>query len=733
MGQPLLRIEVAASEVLGGPAVAWVEPNQVIGLVARGEPGSFLRTALLPRFHHLEAGVEETAESDALPAVVSAIAVVMQEVHDLLWRENQIGSASWADALAFALVGEKLYFLAAGDSAAYSVLRGRVYPLTPSQAGAAGLGRGNKARIEITSMDIAGGQRIVLVAAGARPDELAIAQLFGEKLDLQRACDGLLPLSAGTDGGAGVVALSFVPLPRHGETDPEGPFPKGFVEELASAFAEGAEALATSTEAAPFESVEEIEVRPAPPEPRTHTDEPSVRITPSDARHGPPPGTPAPRTVAPARRPPEDIPEPASNVVPFLETLAAAVEPAAASRHVEPEAAAPAPVRAQRHGRAVPPPRPAPLAIGITAGILVILSVLLVLAGPGQRGSGGRWQQMVDVLRGGPKGAAAIPETYVAVRSDPPGASVTIDGKRLAARTPTPPIVVEPGRHRVVVEIGELGRWERTVEVAEGQGLHLNAAVAGNIRISLVDTTRVIEMRLDGRRIGRAPLVVTGVPVGPHRLEAIGTGLAKWERPITVGSADTVRVIVDSAGDEDFAIAAITTTMLAEGGYQPSRGEAVYVDRERIGTAPVEHDLEPGLHSVRVERRNEQPWIEILDARAGGTYFVRAEFGRERGLSIEHYPPEILTTEGPVIVSAVIAGDPEDVTLYYVDTGYERGALAMTRLRDGEPLFVTAIPRSLLESGGLRYYIRARDRMSQDSFSEVYDVEFDEPLRTAER
>jgi hypothetical protein len=47
--------------------------------------------------------------------------------------------------------------------------------------------------------------------------------------------------------------------------------------------------------------------------------------------------------------------------------------------------------------------------------------------------------------------------------------------------------------------------------------------------------------------------------------------------------------------------------------------------------------------------------------------------------------------------------------------------------RDGEPPFVTAIPRSLLESGGLRYYIRARDRMSQDSFSEVYDVEFDEP------
>lgn len=716
MRSPLLRIEVAASEVLGGPAVAWIEPNQVIGLVARGEPGTFLRTALLPRFQRLEAGIGDAPAAESLPPLVSALAAVMREVHDLLWRENQIGSAAWADALAFALVGEKLYFLAAGDGAAYSVLRGRVYPLTPSQPGASGLGRGTKARIEVSSMDVTGGQRVVLVAAGARPDDLAIAQLFGERLDLQRACDGLLPLTAGADGGAGVVALSFVPLPQSGEALSEKPFPRGFVEELTSALTGGAEAFASKSEAERAEEAEASSREPAIP--RTPAAEP--------LRAAEPPVRPV------HRRPPEEIPEPASNVVPFFESLASQAELPPPSARSAPQS--PAPRRVSRRSLTeMHRPRPAPLAIGITAGLLVIVCALLVLAGPGQTGPGGRWKQMVEVIRGGPKGLVAVPETYVAVRSEPPGAAVTIDGRRLAQKTPTPAIGVEPGRHRVVVEIGELGRWERTVEIARGQGLHLNAAVVGNLRISLVDTSRAVEMRLDGRRIGRAPLLLCDVPVGPHRLEAIGLGPGKWERPVTVSSADTARVIVDAAGHEDLAVVAISTSLLAEGGYQPSRGEAVYVDRERIGAAPIEHEMDPGLHSVRVERRGEPSWIEILDARAGGTYFVRAEFGVERGLAIEHYPQEELTTEGPVIVSAVIAGDPEEVTLYYQEMGAGRGALAMTRIREDESLFVTAIPRAVLQSGGLRYYIRARDRMSQDSFSEIYDIALEEPLRTAER
>jgi hypothetical protein len=720
----LMRIEVAASEVLGGPAVAWVEPNQVIGLVARGEPGSFLRTALLPRFQRLEDRRPDGAEPSQgdMPPIVSTIASIMSEVHDLLWRENQIGHAAWADALACVVAGDKFYFLCAGDGAAYSVKRGRVYPLNPAASASSGLGRGQKARVEISSMDITAGERVILVAAGARPDDLAIAHLFSDRLDLQRACDGLLPLTAGPDGGAGAVALSFVPLAQIAQEEPREAFPSGFVEELTSALA----------------GVED----PSGTLPVREPTAPAGSFTAPPAASGwPPPDDPAPaaRPVGRTKWASGDHIEPTEDIVPFLAPIGAVSEEPAAVRAPQqspPSSDPPArPPRPPRRSLAdMRPPRPMPLAAGITAGLAVLMVVLVALAGPGSSGVGGRLRQILDVMRGAGRGTAAMPETYLMVLSDPPGATASVDGQPTGGVTPTQAVAVSPGTHRVVVQFGELGRWERVVEVRKGSGVRVGAVLSGSVAVGLMDTTRIVQVTLDGENVGRAPLVVPDVPVGEHRLAAFGIGLDGWERGFAVAVDETTRVTIGNGEDGELALLSVTSAILGGGGYQPSRGENVYVDRELVGVAPVEHDLESGIHSVRVERRGAEPWVEIIEANPGGTYFVRAEFGVERGPRIEHYPPENPATRGPVIVTAAVEGDPAQVTLFFQERGTgEKGILPMTRIAEEGSLFVTAIPRALLEGDGVRYYIRARDAFSQESLSEVFDIGAPEPMRTASR
>ena len=49
-----LRIELATSQIEGGQAVGWVDPDRITGAVAFGEPRETFKEFVLPRLHIME-------------------------------------------------------------------------------------------------------------------------------------------------------------------------------------------------------------------------------------------------------------------------------------------------------------------------------------------------------------------------------------------------------------------------------------------------------------------------------------------------------------------------------------------------------------------------------------------------------------------------------------------------------------------------------------------------------
>jgi len=312
--------------------------------------------------------------------------------------------------------------------------------------------------------------------------------------------------------------------------------------------------------------------------------------------------------------------------------------------------------------------------------------------------------------------------------SEPPGATVRLNGEVLPGRTPLSGIAVDPGVHRVELDWGPGGTWSDTVEVAAGSRLTIHPAIYGSISFRASEPTRVLDVYLDGAYAGTTPVTLDKVTVGRHLIRFGGPGLT-----LTAQEVDVLRdVHVELAGNAGPLPVAgkvtIASAILGDEGFQAGKGDPIWVDGLVKGVTPFSANLLPGMHSVRVVRRDFPAQVTVLDVKPGNEHFVTAEFGARSGEPLRFTPPEGLSKSQPTPLTIALPGDAPDVEhsvwLYAAAPGGSFQARAMSKLTDGARTYAALVPDEVLknQAGQIRVYFKATAAGGHEIYSEIHTI-----------
>lgn len=224
----------------------------------------------------------------------------------------------------------------------------------------------------------------------------------------------------------------------------------------------------------------------------------------------------------------------------------------------------------------------------------------------------------------------------ILVEADVAGAEVYIDGNRHPDLTPTLINDVLAGPHVIEVRKEPAMPWKQTLNVGANQTVKVSAELkatmggqGGAIRVlSNVEGARVY---LDGTDMGPTPIDIKDVKPGDHVVEVKAQSHLPREERITVsaGSASVLKLDLQPAAAKDKGKLKIVS---------PVPEAAVFVDGERIGTAPQEKDIPAGEHFVVVTKDGYKKFEQKIKIEAGQTLTVSAELPEVGSLRVLSTP-----------------------------------------------------------------------------------------------
>ena len=362
-----------------------------------------------------------------------------------------------------------------------------------------------------------------------------------------------------------------------------------------------------------------------------------------------------------------------------------------------------------------------PLALIVGGALAIIALALLVRAIlPGivnPRGENGRTPAAVAPVVGS-----------VDFLSDPPGATVRVDGVPLDGKTPLSSVALDVGIHRIEVDWGVAGVWRDTLEIAAGTNLVVHPAIYGSLSFRSVDAARILDIYLDGAYVGTTPLQLDHVVVGHHLVRFGGPGLGTTAQEVDAVRDASVELIGNPGAIPENGRLTVKSALLTDIGFEPSKNEPVWVDGLARGATPLTLDLKPGTHSVRVVRRNFPAQVSILDVKPGGEHFVTAEFGARSEEPLRFDPPAVYSISNPAPMTIALPDREWDssmgVWLYAAAPGGTFQAKRMTRLEEGERTFAALLPPEVTRNAArqVRFYFKASGTAGRELYSEIFTI-----------
>jgi hypothetical protein len=208
---------------------------------------------------------------------------------------------------------------------------------------------------------------------------------------------------------------------------------------------------------------------------------------------------------------------------------------------------------------------------------------------------------------------AAIKTGDLALSSTPPGAQIWLDGQQRPGITPTTLKGLALGEHMVELRKGR-ARFRGKVSVVALETAKLTATlteVLGALAVS--SHPPGAEILLDGKAVGKTPKVLTRLPLGHYALELRKAGHVLARRRVELVDSDPQQLSVTLQG---MGVIKVRSNPL---------GAGVYIDDKLVGPAPIEHEVAPGKHKVRVVLANHEPHIRQVTLQAGGKTSIAAE------------------------------------------------------------------------------------------------------------
>ena len=707
-----LRIEVATSQIEGNQAVGWADANRVCGCVAFCEPRDAFDRFVAPNLNEPASGSPETA---GLPPAVAGLIAGLKAAHLRLYRENHslMKDPKWVRITTACADEERIYFTKTQSSWIYLVRGGRAF-LIGSQDQAEGrvddraeaLGGPEKLRLQVTSVEVMRDDQVLLVMADAeqQPDLHAIARLFTEATDLKRACDGLVNLLGLQAQSAAIVAFRYSPL-MSGRTDTNLDTERGGAV-LSEILEMTRDIVVAAQEAHAAENESEDEKIP-------ESVEETLAALPGD--------------------------DPAEIAAPVISPVNAE----ATARELEPREDA-----AFEIPNAAPEDAPDPVPIfaeaatgedsqvggpkrrSSTWSIILITMLLFILAALLLGGAG--WPGLVEKVRGflGSGTGGATPTALSGLldaTSDPPGAIVAVDGDKVPGRTPLRGLRLPPGKRVVGMYLGAAGIWIDTLDVVAGERMAVHAGFHGSLAVAARDTTGHPRVWLEGQTSKRSlPLTFADLPAGWYRIFFEDDRIPLWERKVLVRSGETAAIEVNNAfSDRHVLLRVESLRMVPAEGLRPSQGDSVFIDRSFRGLAPLEAELPPGLHGVRVVS-GEEEYCEVLRLPAGATRFITPQFGLRTRPTFTHLPPEKVVLQGPLLLAVEITGDIAGLRRPQLQLPRFAGgprAIPLVQVDSGENLFVGRVEQEGIALGDpIPYYFSVATSDGEETVSDLFEV-----------
>ena len=362
-----------------------------------------------------------------------------------------------------------------------------------------------------------------------------------------------------------------------------------------------------------------------------------------------------------------------------------------------------------------------PLALSAGGALAIVALALLV-------------RSLVPGILGTNRGHAPAPGVVTAatgladIFSDPPGATVRVDGVTLDGKTPLAGVTMDAGLHRVELDWGPWGAWRDTVEITPGSRLTVHPALFGVASFRSSEPSRVLDVYMDGVYAGTTPLSLPQVVVGRHLVRFGGPGLTTSAQEVEVLRDRPVELVGNPGPVPENGKITIRTAILGDSGFESGRGDPYWVDGVARGVTPATVDLKPGTHSVRVARRGFPPQVTVLEVKAGGEHFVTAEFGARSEEPLHFDPPDAIDVTNPMPLTIALPTSEWDPSmalwLYAAAPGGSFQAKRMTRLEEGTRTFAALLPPEVLRSNArqVRFFFKATGTAGRETFSEIYTV-----------
>jgi hypothetical protein len=219
------------------------------------------------------------------------------------------------------------------------------------------------------------------------------------------------------------------------------------------------------------------------------------------------------------------------------------------------------------------------------------------------------------------------PKGSILITSDPVGAEVYVDGKRIDT-TPTVARNLVPGAHTVEVRAKGAPVWKQVVEVKPNTQVKVVAKVAKKPRpratkvgaIRVLSNVAKADVYVDGEFKGQAPVTVSKLIPGDHLVEVKAKGYLPKEMRVTVKKQQQSLVKLDlEPKPKERAVGTLRVQSAVP-------GAIVFLDGAALGKAPIEKkDVSAGEHIVIVRKPGHKDHRVKVKVAKGGTHVITAE------------------------------------------------------------------------------------------------------------
>ncbi len=217
----------------------------------------------------------------------------------------------------------------------------------------------------------------------------------------------------------------------------------------------------------------------------------------------------------------------------------------------------------------------------------------------------------------------------LAVSSEPPGGSVTIDG---TPRGTTPCSVdrVAAGEHAVVIALDKFKPWTRSLKVQAGDELKLAATLEkqpASLRISSDPAGASVFVNDEPR--GKTPVVVDNLVSGDIAVRVDLAGYAVATQTVTLAAAEEQPVVfqlVRNVGSLEVTTAPANVHVLVDG---MDRGATQPGDSEGVSAVLRLDDLQAGSRRVQLKAQGFFPMERTVTIERGGTASLKEAMKRK--------------------------------------------------------------------------------------------------------